>query len=62
MTPQAKDWIHSNTGLLMLYCLIGFTILMQILHWLKVNVLKVVVLLGTFALAMALPATTWSTL
>lgn len=53
MTPQAKDWIHSNTGLLMLYCLIGFTILMQILHWLKVNVLKVVVLLGTFALAMA---------
>ena len=30
-----------------------FTILMQILHWLKVNVFKVVVLMGTFALALA---------
>lgn len=30
-----------------------FTLLMQILHWLKVNVFKVIVLLGTFALALA---------
>lgn len=30
-----------------------FTVLMQILHWCKVNVFKVIVLLGTFALAMA---------
>jgi len=29
---------------------IFFTILMQVLHWLKINVFKVVVLLGTFAL------------
>ena len=26
---------------------------MQILHWLKINVFKVVVLMGTFALALA---------
>lgn len=26
---------------------------MQVLHWLKVNVFKVVVLMGTFALALA---------
>ena len=26
---------------------------MQVLHWLKVNVFKVVILLGTFALALA---------
>lgn len=30
-----------------------FTLLMQVLHWRKVNVFKVVVLLGTFALALA---------
>ena len=35
------------------YCFIGFTILMQILHWCKVNVFKVIVLMGTFALATA---------
>lgn len=53
MTPAVKDWIHNHTTMLMLYCFIGFTILMQLLHLLRVNVLKVVVLLGTFALAMA---------
>ena len=35
------------------YSLLFFSILMQILHWLKVNVFKVVILLGTFALALA---------
>lgn len=34
-------------------CLIFFTVLMQILHWCKVDVFKIVVLMGTFALAMA---------
>ncbi|MGM9804998.1 MAG: anion permease [Candidatus Aphodosoma sp.] len=53
MTPPVKNWIASNTGLIICCCLIGFTILMQVLHWLKVNVFKVIVLMGTFALAMA---------
>lgn len=53
MTPEVKDWIHVNSGAILLCCFVFFTLLMQILHWLKVNVLKVVVLMGTFALATA---------
>ena len=53
MTSDNKHWIQENTGMLILYCFIFFTVLMQILHWLKVNIFKVVVLMGTFALAMA---------
>ena len=53
MTPQLKSWINDNTALILGACFIGFSILMQLLHFLKVNVFKVVVLLGTFSLAMA---------
>lgn len=53
MTPEVKAWIGGNTLVIIACCLVGFTILMQLLHSLKVNVLKVVVLLGTFSLAMA---------
>lgn len=53
MTPELKLWIHDNTMIIIVSCLTFFTVLMQILHWCKVNVLKVVVLMGTFALAMA---------
>ncbi|MDE6503393.1 MAG: inorganic phosphate transporter, partial [Muribaculaceae bacterium] len=53
MTPEVKAWIAGNTGLIMVSCLAFFTVLMQLLHALGVNVLKVVVLMGTFALAMA---------
>lgn len=53
MTPENKAWIADNTMAIVGYCFIGFTILMQILHWCKVNVFKVIVLMGTFALAMA---------
>ncbi|NCC09900.1 MAG: inorganic phosphate transporter family protein [Bacteroidia bacterium] len=53
MTHELKDWIHDNTLMLVLMFLVGFTLLMQVLHWLKVNVFKIVVLLGTFALALA---------
>ncbi len=53
MTPELKEWISSNTLLILGSSLAGFTLLMQLLHYLKVNVLKVVVLLGTFSLAMA---------
>lgn len=53
MTPENKLWVKEHTKEIVLFSLFGFTILMQILHMLKVNVLKVVVLLGTFALAMA---------
>lgn len=53
MTAEYKLWVHDNTGLIVGSCFVFFTVLMQVLHWLKVNVFRVVVLLGTFALAMA---------
>ena len=53
MTPELKGWIGSHNALILGTCLVGFTILMQVLYWCKVNVFKVVVLLGTFSLAMA---------
>ncbi len=53
MTPEVKAWINANTKLIILGCFVFFTLLMQLLHALKVNVLKVIVMMGTFALAMA---------
>ena len=53
MTDEFRVWLQENSWTLMGACVAGFTVLMQVLHWLKVNVLKVVVLLGTFALALA---------
>ncbi|MCH5311794.1 MAG: inorganic phosphate transporter [Prevotella sp.] len=53
MTPAVKAWINENTALILLGSLVVFTLIMQILHWCRVNVFKVVVLLGTFSLAMA---------
>ncbi len=53
MTADLKAWINDNTCTILLSSFVIFTVLMQILHWLRVNVLKVVVLLGTFSLAMA---------
>ena len=53
MTPENKQWLQDNTLMLVGCFFVFFTILMQILHWLKINVFKVVVLLGTFALALA---------
>ncbi len=53
MTPELKSWINDNTLLILGSCMVFFTLLMQLLHACKVNVLKVVVLMGTFSLAMA---------
>ncbi|MCM1140369.1 MAG: inorganic phosphate transporter [Muribaculum sp.] len=53
MTPEVKAWIKDNTPLIIGCCFAFFTVLMQLLHALKVNVPKVIVLMGTFALAMA---------
>lgn len=53
MTPELKAWIGSHNMLILGCCFAGFTILTQILYWMKVNVFKVVVLLGTFSLSMA---------
>lgn len=53
MTPELKAWINTHNALILGCCLVGFTALMQLLYVLKVNVFKVVVLLGTFSLSMA---------
>ena len=53
MTAEYKQWIHENTLTLVTAFFVFFTILMQILHAFKVNVFKVIVLMGTFALALA---------
>ena len=53
MTDAHKLWVKDNTLTIVGGCFVFFTVLMQVLHWCKVNVFKVIVLLGTFALAMA---------
>lgn len=53
VSDSVKEYVNDNTVLILLGCLLLFTLLMQLLHWCKVNVLKVVVLIGTFSLALA---------
>nr|WP_321523046.1 inorganic phosphate transporter [uncultured Macellibacteroides sp.] len=53
MSGDVLAWVDANTGKIVWGCFIISTLLMQVLHWLKVNVFKVIVLLGTFALALA---------
>ena len=53
VTPEIMQWINSNTILLLLGAFAFFTVLMQLLHWMKFNVFKIIVLIGTFSLAMA---------
>lgn len=48
-----KDWIKANTPMLMGITFVISTILMEVIHLLKVDVFKLVVMMGTFALAMA---------
>ena len=53
ITADMHTWIDTHTWQLLGISFVFLTILMQILYFLKVNVLKLVVLIGTFALAMA---------
>ena len=53
ISEDLRNEIDGNTSILLLYIFIGTTILSQLLHFLKVNVLRIIVLSGTFALAMA---------
>ncbi len=54
MLPDSvQEFVFEETGMFILCAFIVLTVLMQLLHWCKVNVLKVVVLMGTFSLAMA---------
>lgn len=53
MTPEAYQWVKDHTLQIILFCFIGFSILMQIFYWLKINVFKVVIIFGTFSLSLA---------
>ena len=54
LTAETVVWIKENTMLILGMSLLGWTILLQLLQWLfRLNTLKLIVLVGTFALAMA---------
>lgn len=54
MSEELVNWILGNSGKMILTSFIGFTVLLQILYSLfKINILRIIVLIGTFALALA---------
>jgi len=57
ITPETLAWIKGNTILILLGSFLAGVALLQTLLWFtQVNILKVIVLIGTFALAMAFAA------
>ena len=53
MTPEIKAFLNEHTLMLLGIIFVVSTVLMQFLHALKVNIFKVIIMIGTFALAMA---------
>ncbi len=54
MTPEKLEWLSAHTLQVLLYVFIGITVLLQLLISLfKVNILRIIVLVGTFSIAMA---------
>ncbi len=54
MSDELKQWMQVNTVQIMLYSFVFWTLFLQLLNWLfKVNILKTIVLVGTFSLALA---------
>ncbi len=54
MSEEVIQYFETNSTLILAVCFIGFSVLFQLLIWLfRTNVLRIVVLTGTFALAMA---------
>lgn len=53
MTPEVRDAIEAHKTTILWGSLVVFTILSQLLDALRVNIFRVIVLFGTFALAMA---------
>ncbi|MBF0646289.1 inorganic phosphate transporter [Desulfuromonas acetoxidans] len=56
MTAENISWIKGNTLLLIGIIFVSSAVILQILQLMKVNILKPIVLIGTFALAMAFAA------
>ncbi|MFV0554042.1 MAG: anion permease [Mangrovibacterium sp.] len=54
ITPEMNTFLNENIGLILLYSFIGWTIVLQIFTWLfKIDIPAMVVIVGTFGLAMA---------
>lgn len=53
MTAEVKSWIETNQATIFIGCFILFSIIMQVLYAIGVNIFRIIVLFGTFALAMA---------
>lgn len=53
LPASLRDYIGAHTPQLLLWTFLASTLLMEGLHLLKVNIFKVIVMMGTFALAMA---------
>ncbi|MGD9328012.1 MAG: inorganic phosphate transporter [Cyclobacteriaceae bacterium] len=54
LTSETVDWIRMNTFYILLFSFVGWTIILQLIYMVfKFNILKIIVLVGTFALAMA---------
>jgi len=54
VSPDMLAYIKANTGRILMFSILGWTLLFQLLAiFTRVNILKIIVLVGTFALAMA---------
>ena len=53
LSDGVRDYIDTNTNMLLVLTFIVSNIVMEVLHLMKVNIFRFTVLMGTFALAMA---------
>ncbi len=54
ITDSTLEWIMSHTGMIIVFSFIGWTLILQVVSWIfRFNILKFIVLVGTFSLAMA---------
>ena len=53
MTAEVKSWIETNQATIFIGCFVLFSIIMQVLYAIGINIFRIIVLFGTFALAMA---------
>lgn len=53
VSQETMDLVHQHTDAIIIGSIIFFTLLFQVLYFLKMNVFKIIILMGTFALALA---------
>lgn len=53
IAEDVRTWVEANTQMLLLATFVGSSIVMEVLHLLRINIFRLIVLMGTFALAMA---------